>query len=162
MSMLKSNLLSYSVNTKSNVRSVHRVSDLLSATNPDFASDSDINVIVSRFLKTGLLPSLTTPPQFGDVTTVPVGTDALMAVRNAQLAFERLPLDLRKILDHNMANFEPWLRDPRNFDLAVKYGFLKPREVPKPGGGTPPPGAPVAQNNGVSTPPVAPPGPAKP
>lgn len=100
-----------------------------SRTKTTFASESDINVIVGRFLKTGLLPSRTQQPQFGDVSHIPTGTDALMAVRNAQLKFESLPLSLRKELDHDFTKFELWLRDPANLDRAAKLGLIS---IPKP------------------------------
>lgn len=133
------------------------VSKLPSRVDRSFAADADINVIVSRFLKTGVLPSLAVPPQFGDMTLIPRGTDALMAVRNAQQSFERLPLELQKELGHNIANFEPWLVDPKNRERAIQYGFLKPSEVSKPAESTLSAGPPVAAKNE----PVKAPGPDK-
>lgn len=142
------NSLSVSNFEKSSKRfSVVRVSDRPSKTNTDYAADADINVIAARFLKTGVMPTASSAPLvFGDVSLVPKGTDALMAVRNAQARFERFPSDLRKSIG-SFANFEAWLRDPVNTDMAVKYGLLKRREVSKPSSGTPEEGAPVAQKN---------------
>lgn len=100
-----------------------------SRTKESFAAESDIKVIVSRFLKTGQLPVMP-PPVFGDVSQVPRGTDALALVRNAQIAFESLPAELRSELGNDMARLEPWLKDPANREAARKFGLLKPVESP--------------------------------
>lgn len=142
----RSNKLLKAVVSDSSVNYI-RVSSRPSRTNRDFASDSDINVIVSRFLKTGLLPTVSSVPQFADLTAIPRGTDALLAIRRAQASFERLPLSIRDALGHDMSKFESWLNDPANKDLALKYGFLKPVPQSKPGAGTPAAGAPVAQES---------------
>lgn len=95
-----------------------------SQTKTSFASDCDINVIVARFLKTGQLPQAVVPPAYMDTTQVPVGTDALMAIRTAQQAFEQLPLALRREIGHDPRALEPWLKDPSNEDRARKFGLL--------------------------------------
>lgn len=143
------------------------ISEKPSRTDPRYAADADINVIVARFAKTRVLPSSVSSLTFGDFTQMPIGTDALMAVRNANQAFEALPLVLRRELEHDFTRFEPWLRDPENFDRAVKLGILKPRASqggsppltggpsgpkegvqPDPGQGTPPEASKKAQKGG--------------
>lgn len=110
--------------TKRAVKRLTYASSLPSKTKTSFASEADINVIVARFLKTGLLPQSVTPPTYMDTTAVPVGTDALMAVRAAALAFEQLPASLRRELGHDPNNLEAWLRDPDNHPKALKLGLL--------------------------------------
>lgn len=132
------------------------VSNKPSRTDPRYAADADINVIVARFAKTRVLPQGASSPTFGDFTQMPIGTDALMAVRNAQQAFEALPLVLRRELDHDFTKFESWLRDPDNFDRAVKLGILKPRASstpPPPTGGPSGPKEPVQGDPGQGNPP---------
>lgn len=146
MSFIVSKLLK-DCSTK-NRRSFVRVSDRPSRTNVDYANDADINVIVARFLKTGLMPTASTAPMvFGDVSLVPKGTDALMAVRAAHARFERFPSELRKSIG-SFDKFESWIRDPANRDLAIKFGLVKPSgEVSKPSAGKPAEGSPVAKDN---------------
>lgn len=128
-----------SSSSRSTERLVYR-SKLPSRTQTSFASECDINVIVGRFLKTGLLPSSPRTPVFGDATALPIGTDALMAVRVAQQSFELLPLAVRRLLDHDPRQLESWLSDPSNLDLAIQHGLVSRRassasssaEVPAP------------------------------
>jgi len=46
-----------------------------------------------------------------------------MAVRAAQLAFEALPVALRRELGHDPNALEPWLRDPANQARALSFGL---------------------------------------
>jgi len=120
------------------------------------AAELNINRIVDRYLKTGQIPILTNRPmQSGDATKIPNLQEALQASATARQAYASLPLQLREETGHDPSKVEAWLRDPRNRDLAVKWGLLKPSEVPKTGGGTPPPVPPVAEKKPPETPPVA-------
>lgn len=71
-----------------------------SRTQVQFAAEADINVIVNRFLHTGQLPAGRPEPVFGDISHIPVGTEALAAVRRAQLLWEQLPKPLQDEVGH--------------------------------------------------------------
>lgn len=67
----------------------------LSLTRQDDAEDADINVIVGRFLKTGLLPEGVSVPQYGDFLEVSDYKSSLDLVRKAEQAFASYPADIR-------------------------------------------------------------------
>lgn len=39
--------------------------------------------------------------------------------------FERLPSELRKMMGNNIHNFEPFISNPENRDILLKYGLIK-------------------------------------
>lgn len=135
--------LTLSKNSKRPYPRLPFISEGESLTKTSFASEADINVIVARFLRTGQKPESPVPPSFLDTTLIPRGSDALMAVRAASLAFEGLPLALRKELDHDPRALEPWLADPANRDKAIQMGLISP---PEPGSGPNP--APIDKTPG--------------
>lgn len=93
------------------------------------AENCDINVIVDRFEKTGILPSMTSTPVYGDFSTVVSFQDAQNAVIAAQSAFMSLPAKIRKEFDNDPAKFLDFVDDPANADKLVEMGL---REAPAP------------------------------
>lgn len=85
----------------------------------------DINNIVSKFMKTGVLPLGRQNPQYGDVSEIPSLEDAFEAVKLAQEAFYDLPADVRKDIDNDPSKLGLWLSDEANYEKAVKHGLLK-------------------------------------
>lgn len=76
-----------------------------SLTRQDDAEDADINVIVSRFLKTGLMPEGVSVPQFGDFRDVSDYKSALDLVRRSEAAFAQFPADVRSKYHNNVGVF---------------------------------------------------------
>lgn len=94
-------------------------------TDQSFKSQCDINVIMAQYAKTGMLPNqITIPPEFRDNTNTPSLEDAHNIVKGALNAFNSLPLDLRKLMDHNPQNLENFIADPNNGDFLRKHGIL--------------------------------------
>lgn len=111
------------------------------------SEDADINSIVKRLAPNGVLP----PPvpgvgYYGDRTREPQDlATALNQVREAELAFQRLPAVVRAGMMNDPRNLVPWLRDPDNLAMARKYGLVKPEAAkPAPAPGGPGAGAPAA------------------
>lgn len=96
-----------------------------------FQDECDVNLIVDRYVKTGVFDHVNeTPPSYGDVSEVPTDLMASYeAVFAAEQAFMNLPSGLRKSLDNDPARLGAWLQDEKNRDDAVKYGLLAPSQV---------------------------------
>lgn len=110
------------------VRTTKRVQtkcDGPSRVDKSFAKAADINNIVTKFHKTGLLPETGVQPVYGDVSSVPSLEDVHSVLKKAQDAFQALPSDVRKLMDNNALKMESWLLDPNNRELAEKHGLLK-------------------------------------
>lgn len=91
--------------------------------------DSDINVIVRRFQKTGELPVIQQPPRFGDfVDGVTDYRSALDMVRAADASFMSLSAEVRARFGHDPAQFLSFVEDPANLDELVKLGLAVEKE----------------------------------
>lgn len=77
----------------------------VSRTRQSEKNDADINVIVSRFLKTGTVPTGVKAPQSGDFTNVHDFKGAMNAVVAASEAFDALPSGVRKRFHNDPAEF---------------------------------------------------------
>lgn len=103
-----------------------------SRTKQSFAKDADINVIVSRFLKTGLLPQVSMPPThqaFADVFDFQSSMNLLV---EANRAFMQLPADLRKRFGNDPANYVDFVSKEENVEEMRKLGLANPRKEPVP------------------------------
>ncbi|AZL82984.1 hypothetical protein [Apis mellifera associated microvirus 15] len=104
--------------------------------------ETDINVIVRRFTKTGELPAARLPPAFGDFSNAPTFFQAQMIIREAQEAFDALPVEVRNRFRNDPAAFVEFATKEENADELRKMGLLDPVPVPdkapeppeKPGG----------------------------
>lgn len=123
------------------------------------ALDTDINTMIATFSKIGPrqangLPFVP-PPQFplvyGDSTLAPKSlSSAMQVVIDARKLFMQLPAELRQRMDNKPENFESWLQDDNNKELAIKFGLRKP--APK----APPSNDPIPHPVPTPTPPVPP------
>ena len=91
------------------------------------AANCDINNIVERFEKTGVLPSMTSTPIYGDFTSPFDFQTAQQLLINAEQAFMSLPAKVRLEFENNPAKFLDFVDDPANADKLVSMGL---REAP--------------------------------
>lgn len=97
----------------------------------DFAEECDINVLMSKYQKTGLLPSLNRgSPMYGDYSDVPDYMTALNTVRDANEAFAALPATVRRRFENDPAQFVAFATDSANADELVKMGLATKRAAP--------------------------------
>ncbi|ALS03714.1 VP3 [Gokushovirus WZ-2015a] len=96
-----------------------------SKTDPSFAKDCDINVIVARAKRTGTLPIAQRSLVFGDDESLTL-QQAMSRVAEAREAFEALPAEVRLRFGNDPMALIPWLADPANRDEAVKLGLMVP------------------------------------
>lgn len=115
----------------------------------EFAEECDINVLMARYERTGVLNHYSTrEPQYLDVTEVPDLQSALQYMQDAQAAFMRLPAVVRKEFDNDAVRFVEYASDPSNLSTLREWGLAAPETtadaisaVTPGGGGEPPPNA---------------------
>lgn len=115
-----------------------------SLTIQSMTEESDLNVIMKRYLKTGQMPEDARPVFYADFENIydfKTAQDAIIAARHA---FEALPTDLRNRFSNDPQQFLEFCSDDRNREEMNKLGLLK--ASPKAPGEaiTPPPATQVA------------------
>lgn len=87
----------------------------------------DINKILSKFNKTGVMSNVSTAmPQQGDFTDVVDYQSALNQVIAAQESFMTLPAQLRKRFANDPGQLLSFLEDPENRSEAISLGLVNP------------------------------------
>lgn len=97
----------------------------------EFARESDINVIMSRYEKSGHLPPADMESVYADFSDVGELQDALARVDAAREAFMTVPADIREKCGNDPVRFMGYLQDPKNADELREVGILKGVEVPQ-------------------------------
>ena len=93
-------------------------------TQQQFKKECDINVVVSRFMKTGQLPPPKAQGFYADVSDVEDFQSAREAVRQAEADFMRYPAAIRAAFDNDPTVFVDAFNDPDNIDTLVEMGLL--------------------------------------
>ena len=84
-------------------------------TKQSFKEQCDVNVIVSKWKKSGVLPPVNArTPLYGDFTKAVDFQEAFERVRSAEEHFARLPAAVRRRCDHDPARFIEFVTDPEN------------------------------------------------
>jgi len=107
----------------------------------------DLNVIVNRYLKTGVMSNLRTDqPIYGDFSHVNDYQSAMIAVREANEQFMELPALIRKRFNNDPHELLLFMGNPNNRSEAIELGLVpKPQADQMPqGDGTPPVVTPAA------------------
>lgn len=102
-----------------------------SLTQQHFKDEADINNIMARYQKTGVLvdplTQTTRKPMFDDFSELGDFRDHQQAVIDAQEMFMELPSRLRARFANDPAELLQWLSDPANKEEAIELGlFSKP------------------------------------
>lgn len=97
-----------------------------SCTKQEFRRECDVNTILSRYNRTGLIDHVMKHNgDYADVSSSLDYHDAMNLILNAQESFDLLPSDLRKKFDNNPAAFLDFVHDPANKDALVDMGLAK-------------------------------------
>lgn len=101
----------------------------------------DINAIVAKYHKTGVLPGMRDIPEYGDDTASTTLHESLNIVRDAEAAFATLPSVVRDACGNDPGQLLDLVADPARRDEAIELGLIdKPVGDPQkavPGGETP-------------------------
>lgn len=94
-------------------------------TDQSYKNDADVNVLVARWKKTGILPEKG-QKQYVDLTAAPQSLlEAHQIVQEAYELFQDLPATLRKAMGNDPANLEEFVNDPKNTEILVEHGLVK-------------------------------------
>jgi phage internal scaffolding protein len=94
-----------------------------SLTQQSFAEEADINTIVNRFLKSGVLPDAVRMPQYVDYEGVFDFQSAMNVVRQADENFMRMDAKVRARFHNSPQEFLEFFADPANREEAVRLGL---------------------------------------
>lgn len=98
-------------------------------TKQSFTKECDINYIVARFEKTGLLPDIIkSNPQYGDFANVLDYKQGLELVMRAEEQFDALSWKVRERFHNNPAEFLEFCNDPNNGKEMVELGLAIERK----------------------------------
>lgn len=98
-----------------------------SLTQQQFKEEADINTIVDRFLKSGVLPTAVNMPQYVDYEGVFDFQSAMNVVRQADENFMRLDAKVRARFNNSPQAFLEFFANPENADEAVRLGLAIPK-----------------------------------
>lgn len=102
----------------------------LSRTKQAFRDECDVNQILAKWQKTGLVTHVASqPPKFGDFDVVPDYQASLNAIIAADSAFMALPSSVRDRFSNDPAKLFTFLQDSANKDEAIKLGLIDPPVV---------------------------------
>jgi len=94
------------------------------------AAACDINNILKRYEKTGILPGMIREnPSYGDFSEAPDFQEALNLVRDAERQFGALDAPIRSRFDNDPAKFLEFVHNPSNIEEMANLGLLKPEVV---------------------------------
>lgn len=86
--------------------------------------DCDINTIIKRYDKTGLITHVNkATAEYGDYTTVNEYQQSMQLVIDAENAFSEIPSNIRKKFGNDAGAFFEFATDPNNHDKMVEMGL---------------------------------------
>lgn len=106
-----------------------------SRTHQSFAKDADINNIMQRFQKTGVLvdPTLMSSerqPRFGDFSDIADYSQIVGRINEANEAFMTLSAEVRFRFNNDVEECLQFIADPKNLEEAVKLKLLPETALP--------------------------------
>lgn len=105
----------------------------VSRTDPQYRDESDPNVIVERFLKTGDINELVQKNRAegmqGDFSEAKDYFSAMCLVRDVELAFLAYPYKTREKFDHDPKKMLDFINDPKNEDECVELKLFTPETI---------------------------------
>nr|QJB19425.1 MAG: internal scaffolding protein [Microvirus sp.] len=104
-------------------------SDSPSRTQQHFRDETDINVMVQRFQRTGIPEAPPVFPGVQDFTEVHDFRSAMQAVVDADRAFAAMPSSIRERFMNDPARLLDFISDNANYDEAVRLGIVVSRET---------------------------------
>lgn len=98
-----------------------------------FAAECDINTIMKKYEKTGLIDHRARyPGGYADVFNVGEYQEGLNQIRAAQEAFASLPAKVRRRFDNDPGAFVAFVENPENLEVLREMGLALPKEPTEP------------------------------
>lgn len=106
-----------------------------SRTKQSFAKEADINHIMARYMKTGILvdPALAGSarrPMYGDFTSSSDFLEIQNSLARVRSVFDQLPASVRAEFSNDAALMLDFISDPANLDRAISLGLLAESDRP--------------------------------
>lgn len=102
-----------------------------SRTKQSMKDECDINNIMKRYERTGLITHLEKRQQyFADVSSVPDFAQAISVVDAAHKMFMSLPANIRKHFENDPAQYVEFCADPSNLEKMREMGIANPEPKP--------------------------------
>lgn len=122
--------------------------DQPSMTKQSFKDESDINVIMRRFQRDGVLPLPKAEPRWEDFTSVDDYHASMNTVKAAEAAFADLPAYIRHAMGNSAENLLEFLSDEENREEAIELGLIpaESKSMPKVGDEAEPPADPPPES----------------
>lgn len=98
---------------------------------PSHKEETDVNWIIDRFHKTGVLPGVDVGSVFADIADAPTYHDAMNIVARANEQFEALDARVRKRFSNDPAEFLAFCSDESNRPEMEKLGLIAPTPLSK-------------------------------
>lgn len=125
-------------------------------TKQSFAKEANINDIMAKFRKTGLVEHVReTPGEFADLVGQTDFHTAMNIVAEGNSAFAEMPADIRAKFANDPGQFLDFVTNPANAQELVDMGLAKEVNPPNPAppGAYPPDGPPPEVTAGAESPP---------
>jgi len=100
-----------------------------SLTQQQFKEESDINTIVDRFMKSGVMPTPVNMPQYIDYEGIFDFQTAMNAVRAADENFMRMDAKIRARFNNSPQEFLEFFANPENVEEGIRLGLAIPQAV---------------------------------
>lgn len=101
-------------------------------TKQEFRDECDINVLMERYEKSGVISNLNTAsPRYldlGDASHLDL-MHAMQVLNEAEASFMSLPAKVRAEFDNDAMAFVEFAENPDNIDRMREFGLVKPKEV---------------------------------
>lgn len=103
-------------------------------TKQEFKDECDLNVLMRKYEKTGVLPTgRMSAPRYVDAFDLPSYQESLQIMADAERAFMSLPARVRGEFDNDPEKFVAFAQDEKNVDKLREWGLAKPPEpAPEP------------------------------
>lgn len=109
------------------------INDEPSRTQQQFREKVNVNSIMAKYRKTGLIDHVrANPGVYADLTKLPDYQTAMQTVITAQSTFESVPANIRLRFDNDPGKMIAFLDDQQNYDEAVKLGLVIPKKPEPP------------------------------
>lgn len=104
-----------------------------SRTRQEFVDECDVNLIMARYEKGGILPYHGEEPQYLDLADAPKDLmSAMDTIINAEIAFMTLPAIVRKEFDNDPMRFVEFAHKPENLDKMREWRLAPPAPPKEP------------------------------
>lgn len=109
---------------KVNRIAVRKAFNLPSKAKQAFASECDINTIMARYQKTGLIEHVNEHgPRYGDAASYTDYHASMNLVAETNSMFSELPAQIRSQFDNDPSLFLDFIADPENREEMIKMGL---------------------------------------